>query len=129
MQVLTVATMITSTIAVGALVWGATHARMGAAVEAGIARLVDGGQSPGLAPDDGLSTLGGVGDDGVLVDRLFTDEGDVVVERVERLAAQLPDGVEPTVVVEFWQARGVVTEEQASALLAAFRAADATPST
>lgn len=115
--------------AVGALVWGATHARMGAAVEAGIARLVDGGQSPGLAPDDGLSTLGGVGDDGVLVDRLFTDEGDVVVERVERLAAQLPDGVEPTLVVEFWQARGVVTEEQASALLAAFRAADATPST
>lgn len=128
MQVLTVATVITSTIAVGALVWGAANARMAAAVEASIARLVDGGQFPGLAPDDGLNTLGGVGNDG-LVDRLFTDEGDVDFERVERLAAQLPDGVDPTIVVERWQARGVVTEEQASALLDAFQAADANPST
>jgi hypothetical protein len=126
-QVLTVATVIASTIAVGALVWGVTHARMAAAVEAGIAQLVDGGQPFGLAPDAGPNRPGDARDGAGLVDRLFTDAGDVDAERVERLAAQLPDGVDTTTVVELWLARGVVNEEQADALLDAFRAADATP--
>jgi hypothetical protein len=126
-QVLTVSTVVASTIAVGALVWGVTHARMAAAVEAGIARLIDGGQPLGLAPDAGLNPLRGARNGAGLVDRLFTDAGAVDAERVERLAAQLPDGVGPTTVVELWLAQGVVTEEQADALLDAFRAADATP--
>lgn len=126
-QALTVATVIASTIAVGALVWGVTHARMAAALESGIARLIDGGQPLGLAPDAGPTPLGGPGNGAGLVDRLFTDEGDVDAERVQRLAAQLPDSADPTSIVELWQARGVVTEEQADALLDAFRTADAIP--
>jgi hypothetical protein len=124
-RVLTVATLVASIVAVGALVWGTANARIASAVQAGIAGLVDGGRPPGLAPGDGLNPLGGLGSGAGLVDRLFTPEGDVDAERVERLAAQLPDSADPATIVELWQARGVVTAEQADALLDAFRTADA----
>ena len=115
-------TVVALAVAGGAVVWGVNQQpEAPAAVAAGASVLGD--QS---GPPEGFGPGSGVGTRGVPLEELFTADGAVSADAVEEFLATVPEGFDPTRVIERGLLRGALTQEQADALLGAFAAAGAT---